>query len=96
MTSKACSVRAESWSDRQVSEKTGPAAAKYREEAAMRWQSQKPPVRTTVLLPHDIWLDGKNRAAQERTSLQDLFIRGLRLVCATELGGTEQEEARLG
>ena len=37
-------------------------------------------VKTTLLLPEELWLRAKARAAEERRDLRDLLIAGLELV----------------
>jgi hypothetical protein len=36
-------------------------------------------VKTTLLMPHDLWVEAKTRAAEERTDLKTLLLEGLRL-----------------
>ena len=44
-------------------------------------------MRTTVDLPAELWIRAKKRAAEERTSLREILVRGLR----RELAGTPAE-----
>lgn len=40
-------------------------------------------VKTTLLVPLELWLAAKDRAAREGTSLRDIMLKGLRLYLAT-------------
>ena len=48
----------------------------------------KPPaVKTTLLLPEELWKRAKVRAAEERRDLRQLLIEGLELVLSKRKGG---------
>jgi hypothetical protein len=36
-------------------------------------------VKTTLVLPHELWVAARTRAAEERTDLKTLLIEGLKL-----------------
>ena len=44
-------------------------------------------VKTTLLLPEELWKRAKVRAAEERRDLRQLLIEGLELVLAKRRGG---------
>lgn len=37
------------------------------------------PVKTTLLMPYELWVEARTRAAEERTDLRSLLLDGLKL-----------------